>query len=244
MRPEHRPLFVAVIVGVAASVIAWAVTRDARIGMFAALACALFLIVYFFVLPWIRTFRFRRLLDTNPTGILAVYGEQSEAEQAIRRLALSAKAIDVLTIRGFGLVGLKDAILRSATDRPQDPPNTRVLILNPKSGFAEQRAREIGETTVVMRRGIESTIRTILALKENSPRWDIRLYANAPIWRIIRIDDDLFVSTYPLKQDGHRSLMYHIHNGPQLSLYPSFARYFEAIWDAAAKPGKSLGNPS
>ncbi|MGP8300670.1 helix-turn-helix domain-containing protein [Streptomyces inhibens] len=64
--------------------------------------------------------------------VVRVYATQSAVFQDIQQLATSARQLDVLAVRGLGLIGLKDSLLRSSLcltlNRPHLPS------AGPKSG--------------------------------------------------------------------------------------------------------------
>ncbi|WP_413799122.1 helix-turn-helix domain-containing protein [Streptomyces iranensis] len=67
--------------------------------------------------------------------VVRVYATQADASEDIRQLAVLAKQLDVLAVRGLGIIGLRDSLLRSSLTRPegQQAPQVRVLLLDPES---------------------------------------------------------------------------------------------------------------
>lgn len=233
----RKDVIVSFLVGVAGGVITWAITANFISGIISSVAVGI-VVACILVRPLLRWRNLKNFLRSNPSGILAIYGNQQAAEKIIEECLQHAKQIDILTLRGFGLVGLKDAIVRRAVDPYRNARSIRILVLDPKSPYCERRAREIDETPATFRTGIETTIRTVMKLKETYSAWDIRLFDALPVWRLIRADSDLFVSTYPAKSDGHRAPMYHIQSGPEFSLFPAFERYFESLWENGENPSR------
>lgn len=83
----------------------------------------------------------------GPAGraeILAVYPSQSRARKEIDRRAAHAGEIGVVAVRGLGIIGLNDSLLRG---HARSAARTRVLLLDPDGDVAHRRAEEIGERT-------------------------------------------------------------------------------------------------
>jgi len=96
-------------IGIVSSLIAWVYTRNWQLGML----LSIIIIVVSGALLSLPFITIRLVLYFNKTGILKVYLFQSEAEKKINMALLAqAKEIDVLTIRGLGIFGLKDSLLR------------------------------------------------------------------------------------------------------------------------------------
>jgi hypothetical protein len=68
--------------------------------------------------------------------------------------------VDVLAVRGLGLLGLNHSLLLGAVaDGARDAPlRLRVLLLDPDSAAARQRAVEFGESPESFASGIRFTI--------------------------------------------------------------------------------------
>jgi hypothetical protein len=64
--------------------------------------------------------------------VTAIYPSQAAAAQAIRHAAAHARRVDVLAVRGLGILGLNDGLLRGPLSRERDEPLAlRVLVLDP-----------------------------------------------------------------------------------------------------------------
>ncbi|WP_234433845.1 helix-turn-helix domain-containing protein [Streptomyces rimosus] len=87
--------------------------------------------------------------------VVRVYQTQSAAAQDIREQARTASEWDVLAVRGLGLIGLKDSMLRPCLTRSQEAsPRVRVLLLDPTAPALARRAAEIGESAESLAGGV------------------------------------------------------------------------------------------
>ncbi|MFD9207722.1 helix-turn-helix domain-containing protein [Streptomyces sioyaensis] len=168
--------------------------------------------------------------------VVRVYATQAAASEDVRQLATSAQQLDVLAVRGLGLVGLKDSLLRPSLTRPrgQPTPQLRVLLLNPESPALAVRAAEIGESTESLSGGIKLAE---ARLRELSSACDLQVYRYQmrPTWRIIRLDDTLFVSAFDSGWEGHESATYKIMKTPTGPLHRGFQRMFASMLEAGIR---------
>jgi transcriptional regulator with XRE-family HTH domain len=88
--------------------------------------------------------------------IVRVHSAQNVAAAEIRDHARVAVEVDVLAVRGLGLLALNDSLMREALSRgPGKPrPRLRVALLHPESPAVAVRAAEIGETPESLAAGI------------------------------------------------------------------------------------------
>jgi hypothetical protein len=133
-------------------------------------------------------------------------------------------------VRGLGLVGLNDSLLRPSITRPQERPRVRVLLLHPDSPSVAQRAAEIGESAESPASGIRLSE---ARLKEVAGLCDLAVYRYRllPTWRVIRCDTTLHVSAFDAGWEGHESATYKVMETPHGPLYRGFRRMFEAMVD-------------
>lgn len=162
--------------------------------------------------------------------VVSVYAKQDAASEDIKQLAASAEELDVLAVRGLGLIALKDSLLRShlARSTGRKGPRVRVLLLDTKSPALADRAAEIGESTESLAAGITLSE---TRLRELSNVCDLRVYRYKlrPTWRVIRLDDTMFVSTFDAGWEGHESATYKIMATGQGPLHRGFRRLFESM---------------
>lgn len=159
--------------------------------------------------------------------ILAVYPSQSSAMADMRGLANNAREIDVLAVRALGLIGLNDSALRASVQR--GTPTVRALLLDPDCEAARRRADEIGEGFESFASGIHLSIARLRELNEQTGTVCCYLYTMLPTWRVIRLDNTMFVSAFGETHEGHTSPMYRLTGSPHGALYRGFRRFAEEL---------------
>ncbi|MEU6352209.1 helix-turn-helix domain-containing protein [Streptomyces sp. NPDC047072] len=168
--------------------------------------------------------------------VVRVYAAQNSAAEEIQQQAREAEELDVLAVRGFGLIGLNDSLLRACLPRDQGGKGLRirVALLDPDSGALERRAAEIGESPEALASGV---LLTEARLRELADTCDIGVwrYAMLPTWRLIRTDSTMFVGAFDSGWEGHESATYKVMATPHGPLYRGFRRMFEAVVDGAVR---------
>lgn len=165
--------------------------------------------------------------------IISIYPSQSTAVADINMAARDAHRIDVLAVRGLGIVGLNDSLLRSTVLDHQ--PSLRVLLLDPDSDAADRRAREIRESRDTFTSGIQLAIARLQELADHGAKVEVALYDHLPTWRLIGLDDTLFVSAFGSSHEGHISPMYRITRTASGALHRGFVRFRDEIWRTARR---------
>lgn len=155
--------------------------------------------------------------------ILAVYPSQSTARPEIEQRAKEASEVEVLAVRGLGIIGMNDSLLRSRI-RHRDTA-VRVLLLDPDGEAALRRAAEIGETPGSFSAGIRLSIERLRDLAADGAAVEAHVYDVLPTWRVISLDATLFVSAFGDSHEGHTSPMYKITGSPHGALHRGFRRF-------------------
>lgn len=159
--------------------------------------------------------------------ILAVYPSQSVARAEIEQLAGEAETIEVLAVRGLGIIGLNDSLLRRRVQARQ--VRVRVLLLDPDGEAARRRAAEIGETPGVFTAGVRLSVELLADLAASGATVEAYLYDMLPTWRLITLDSTLFVSAFGEKHEGHTSPMYKLTGSPHGALHRGFRRFSDEL---------------
>jgi hypothetical protein len=160
-----------------------------------------------------------------------LYRFQDEAANDIRDLATAAHHIDILAVRGLGLLGLNDSLLRAivTAERPE-PLSIRVLLIDAACGAASRRAAEIGESPESFAASVRFAEHKLKDLStEPGIAMQAYRYAGLPVWRIITVDDTTFVSTYDEDWEGHNSPIHRIEALGDGALFKGFRRMFNEL---------------
>jgi transcriptional regulator with XRE-family HTH domain len=160
-----------------------------------------------------------------------LYPHQGSVAEEIRRRATVAEQLDVLAVRGLGIIGLNDSLLRPALMRRKEALRVRVLLLDPDCEAATLRAAEIRESAAAFGAGIRLAVARLEEFAETAANLDLelRLYDRLPVWRIIRIDRLAWVSCFDARWEGHESTVYEIPQTPGGSLWAGYRRQFEDV---------------
>ncbi|MFI1017906.1 helix-turn-helix domain-containing protein [Streptomyces sp. NPDC020965] len=166
--------------------------------------------------------------------VVHVYAAQASARQEIQRLARSATELDILAVRGLGLIGLNDSMLRDCLTCTEGALSVRVLLLDPDAPSLALRAAEIGESAESLASGVRLTEGR---LRELAGICDIRVYryGTLPTWRVIRIDSTMFVGAFDAEWEGHESATYKVMETPHGPLFRGFGRMIEALISGAER---------
>lgn len=155
--------------------------------------------------------------------IVQAFPTQEDAATDIHRMATTASTVDILAVRGLGIVGLNSSLLRSAV-MGRTGTALRVLLLHPDSEAAARRAAEIGESREQMAAGIRVAEASLRTMAEAGADVHLYWYATMPVWRIIAMDSTLYVSGFDADWEGHKSQVTKIAASPRGALYRGFGR--------------------
>ena len=101
----------------------------------------------------------------------------------------------------------------------------RVLLLDPDCEGIHRRADEIHESYGSFSAGIRLSLERLAELTDDGADLEVKLYDILPTWRVIGLDETLFVSAFGETHEGHTSLMYKITGSPHGSLHRGFHRF-------------------
>jgi transcriptional regulator with XRE-family HTH domain len=169
---------------------------------------------------------------TSAAGLAArTYASQAQAARDIRARVATASAVDMLIVRGLGLLGLSGSLLRLAVAAPRARPLLlRVALLNPDGEIAARRAAEIGESPQSFSSGVELACQRLRELAQHSDI-TVRLYQydRLPTWRLIIVDDTLYLGTYDSNWEGHASPIYRLDAGTGGAVHRGMRRMYEDL---------------
>ncbi|MFG2678301.1 helix-turn-helix domain-containing protein [Streptomyces sp. NPDC048392] len=168
--------------------------------------------------------------------VVRVYAAQNSASAEIQQQAREAQELDVLAVRGLGLIGLNDSLLRACLPRDEGGRGlrVRVALLDPDSSALARRAAEIGESSESLASGVRLAE---ARLRELAGTCDIGVwrYRMLPTWRVIRTDATMFVGAFDAGWEGHESATYKVMETPHGPLFRGFRRMFDAVIDGAER---------
>jgi transcriptional regulator with XRE-family HTH domain len=166
--------------------------------------------------------------------IVRVFANQAAAANDIQATAKTASRVDVLAVRALGIIGMKDSLLRPAFADADGDVSARVLLLDPDCEAAVTRAAEIGESAEGFTAGIRMSIARLRELSEVADV-QVWLYRALPVWRLLGLDDTLYVSSFTDTWEGHESPTYKISPGAGGALYSGFRRTFADLMCSAER---------
>ncbi|MGH3767474.1 MAG: helix-turn-helix domain-containing protein [Pseudonocardiaceae bacterium] len=159
--------------------------------------------------------------------VIAVYPSQSAALTDMQGLAKAAHEIEVLAVRGLGILGMNDSLLRASVQA--NTPTVRVLLLDPDCEAAHQRAAEIREGYDSFLSGLLLSIERLRDLAKEMGTVQCHLYSMLPTWRVISLDNTMFVSAFGEKHEGHTLPMYRLAGSPHGALHRGFRRFTDEL---------------
>lgn len=159
------------------------------------------------------------------------YASQAAAGPDIRQAVKTANRLDILAVRGLGLFAMNDALLRPALiEGRTEPLVVRALIMSPDGPAAVQRAAEIGESVEAFSTAIHLAQHKLADLaKKDGIELSAYRYATLPVWRLISVDETMFVSTFDEEWEGHASPVHRLESSGGGALYRGFRRAFDGL---------------
>jgi hypothetical protein len=163
--------------------------------------------------------------------VTEIYPSQATAAQAIRSAAAGADRLDVAVVRGLGVLGMNDGLLRGPlTIQREQPLRLRVLVLDPHCPAAETRARQIGETPATFAAACALSLEKLRDLKAiPSVQLEVYQYRQRPVWRIIHTETSMFVGTFDTLREGHHSPVYRLPHRVDGTLYRAFTTVIDQL---------------
>ena len=181
------------------------------------------------------------LRDLEGTGIERIYVERQDSDARVwQQMVLAADKVDLMSLclsRDWLLrAELREEMERSARERRT---RYRILILDPTSEVAAQRAREEEKREFLPT--IEQSPATLEAIRERlgaeiaSTHFQVRVIDCANVYcRIVRSDDKMLMTKYLCHSSGGTSPTLELH-GKDTSWFCKFASEFDRMWELAAE---------
>lgn len=170
-----------------------------------------------------------------PKEITAVYDNPAEANAELRQQAAAAARIDVLTVRGLGLIAMRDSLLRGPLAARTTPAEVRVLLLDPVSPAAGARAAEVGESPESFTAGSRLALARLAEFRDH-PYVTVRtaMYTVLPAWRMAAFDGVVYLSAVG---PGRQGAMYRLAAAAGSVFHAGMSRQFEDMWAASTGHG-------
>lgn len=162
--------------------------------------------------------------------------EKIDAKRKIAERIGNSARTKIMVINGYHDLARPDSEIRQALERKSRSLNLQVLLLDPFSNYAVDRARQLRQETDLelskMRyiRDYMSSIRALDDLRRNGAVIEYRLYCSNPFFRMYIFDHDLILQTYQANRHGNETPMYHFSEGER-SLFRAGNEFFCYYWD-------------
>lgn len=105
----------------------------------------------------------------------------------------------------------------------------RALLLDPDGEAARRRATEIGENHPSFAAGVRLSLELLADLANDGATIEGYVYDLLPTWRVISLDDTLFVSAFGEVHEGHTSPMYQLGPSPHGAFWRGIRRFTDEL---------------
>lgn len=161
--------------------------------------------------------------------------ERKEAEERIATEIVRSEATRIMAINAYHDLASPSSPIRRALEQKGRNLRLQVLLLDPFSEYAEERASQLKQETDPKRtryryiRDHAKAIAAVEALGQKAAFAEYRIYCSKPFFRFYLFDRDFFVQTYRSRQHGNRTALFNFANGAE-SLYHLGKEMFEYYW--------------
>ena len=166
-------------------------------------------------------------------GIVAIHNDQDIVQRTLSELqkrVVEPRDVCIMAISGMKIWTNNNFVEFIRKSKA----NLRILLLSPTSKHIGQRAEEYHNyTKTTLRKEIEVALAKLQMLKGLSEtRIELKLYESPPVFRLVKIDNEMFIGGYLGGVSSTKTVLYQITTGDS-SLYYYFDKYFNAIWKEA-----------
>jgi transcriptional regulator with XRE-family HTH domain len=165
--------------------------------------------------------------------VAAVSRTKPEAAGEIQAIAETAEVADVLAVRALGTIAMTDSLLRAPLTRPEREPKARVrvLVLDPKSPSLRCFAETVGETERFFSASLRFGEELLHELaEEGTVDLEVYRYRSRPVWRVVRLDNTLFVAAIGPRSESRARTVYRLAPTPPDAISLGFRGQLETLF--------------
>jgi hypothetical protein len=172
------------------------------------------------------------------------YPSYESADKVIHKEMFNSTNVDILTIMGLSFVNNPQVPGRGKASiigrlLQNDTRKVRILLLDPRSEHAKQRAKRLKYKTTHCQFGILNSMSDLLEIQTEHEGLEIRMYDANPVWRITVTHSGLFLGFYLNNTRCYDNDFYFISKNKR-SLYSSYEEYFNYLWQCAEVVNKDV----
>lgn len=162
--------------------------------------------------------------------------ERLEAENKIASLIGESVRTDAMVIHGYHNFTKSDSPIKKALENKKRNLKLRVLLLDPFSSYAQNRASQLDQETdnelspLRYIRDHLSVVEALNHMKTGGGMVDYRIYCSNPFLRFYLFDEDFVFQTYQNNRHGHATPMYHFATGER-SFFQAGKEMFSYYWN-------------
>jgi hypothetical protein len=167
-------------------------------------------------------------------GIDRVYKDEDEATGDILKSVSTSKQIRVLSIRGFRLTN-EERPLNRLLGNEYSYDTLEIMIADPHSAAVTKRAQgfsELARTYAKASLYVDDIVRSLnvlLAASARNGRIQVRMHTQCESFRLLIMDDHLYLSFFPKGKSASKSPVYRIQR--RSYLYDAFFAHFNWVRD-------------
>ena len=174
--------------------------------------------------------------ELEQNGLLVEFKNQESCELYIRKEALHATKIKVLTIRGDKFFVGTNSLFHNVVEERRS--TIEVLVLSPESGhITEELARKLQKNSAEeIRRGMHRSLDYLKDLARWHENFNVKCYNEEPNFKLLIFDDVMFVSSFAreVPKNDQNAEMFMIRGGN--ALFAGFEKLFDELSRRSVPP--------
>jgi len=214
-----------------------------RMFVLSILASLLAAITYSFLSTYLLSKRLKKqvalaLSRLSGSGVEFVYSNDSEASEDMLKYVRRSKTIKMFSMRAHRLL-IKERPLHFLIAPDCPVRDIKILLADPDSESMAARAQEYvcsqpNYTVDGYKRDIRWSVESVAGHATTKPWIKLRLHQEPACFRILIVDDFLFLSFFLEDTSGEESEVFRVSR--LSSLYRAVNRYFDWIWEKRSTP--------